>query len=325
MAKEVSMRIARIVAAVFLLLPTLVVSAADSPSPEPEQALASQTKTEEPRFEGYLFLDTEGRPLPIQTDAEIAAFLAKAEIVDRQLIPVGITNPLKLTLEADGIQANAGFNDADESRRKFTETINGRSYISLDWRDSYRYSIAAYRLDRLLGLDRVPPTVLRRVTRDPGAISIWLANTVTETERQRNQMVDPPDMKRWNQQRLLLQVFDNLVANRDSNLSNLLIDANWRLWFIDCSRCFGETKTLYYPLEHISQCERGMWEGLQSLDVAVVKERLAPFLSRAEIKALMARHEKIVRHFRRLIAERSEAAVIYDVNPPTDIAPWAEN
>lgn len=319
------MRFTKIVAALFLLVPAFVVSATESPSPNAEQAMALQTKTEEPRFEGYLFLDTEGRPLPIQTDAEIEAFLAEAEIVDQQMIPVGITNPLKLTLEADGIKANAGFSDADESRRKVTEVINGRSYFSFDWRDNYRYSIAAYRLDRLLGLDRVPPMVSRKVTRDPGAVSIWLANTVTETERQRKLKGDPPDTRRWNQQRLLLQVFDDLVANRDSNLSNLLIDPNWRLWFIDCSRCFGETKNLYYPLEHISQCERGMWEGLQSLTEAEVKEHLAPILSKAEIKALMIRHDKIVRHFQKLIVERSEAAVIYDVDPPSEKAPWAQD
>jgi hypothetical protein len=308
-----------------LLCLAFFVSVADSSSPDPEKAIASPTEIQEQRYEAYLFLDTGGRPLPFQTDDEIEEFLTKAEVVDQQQIPVGITNPSKLTLKADGVEAHAGFSDADIHRRKVTETINGRSHFSFDWNDSYRYSIAAYRLDRLLGLDRVPPTVQRQITRDPGAVSIWLADTVTESERQRNLSVEPPDMRRWNQQRLLLQVFDDLVANRDSNLSNLLIDTNWRLWFIDCSRCFGETKTLYYPLEKISQCERGMWEGLQNLNEADVKERLGPFLSKAEIKALMVRRDKIVRHFEKLIAERSEAAVIYDVTPPTFTAPWGDD
>lgn len=319
------MRIARIVFAVFLLWPTFVVSAADHSSPNPEQAVSLQTDIEEPRFEGYLFLDTEGRPLPMQSDAEIEAFLAEAEITKTSLVPTGITLPRQLTLKGDGFEAYAVFKDVDILRHKVTEIINGRNRFSLDWRDSYRYDIAAYELDRLLGLDRAPPVVPRNIKGDSGAVSIWLTKTVTEFDRSRQLKVEPPDQGRWNQQRLLMQVFDNLVANRDSNLGNVLIDANWRLWFIDCTRCFGETKILYYPLEEISQCERGMWEGLKSLTEADVRERLAPFLGRAEIKALMVRRDKMVRHFQNLIDERSEAAVLYDVDPPSAKAPWGDD
>ena len=40
--------------------------------------------------------------------------------------------------------------------------------------------------------------------------------------------IEPPEIARFNQQRTTLRVFDNLVANRDSNLGNTLIDGNWR-------------------------------------------------------------------------------------------------
>jgi hypothetical protein len=275
------------------------------------------------RFEGYLFLDTEGQPLPFQTDAEIEAFLAEAEIIETSSVPTGVTLPRKLTLRGDDFGACALFKDVDIFRHKVTEIINGRNRFSLDWHDSYRYDIAAYELDRLLGLDRVPPVVPRNINHNSGAISIWLAKTVNEFDRSRKLKVEPPDQGRWNQQRLLMQVFDNLVANRDSNLGNVLIDPNWRLWFIDCSRCFGITKSIYYPLKKITRCERGIWLGLKNLDETEVRKRLAPYLSLAEMDALLVRHEKMVKYFQELIDERGEAAVLYDVDPPSEKAPWA--
>jgi hypothetical protein len=288
-----------------------------------EQEAESLTNSGNPTFEGYLYLDSEGRPLSIQSDAEIESFLTEAEIIDERQIPTGITHPLKLTLKADGIETYAAFNDADIRRRNVTEEINGRSHFSFNWRDSYRYSIAAYRLDRLLGLYRVPPVVPRQTRGARGAISIWLAGTVTENQRELEFKADPPDLRRWNRQRLLLLIFDNLVANRDSKLSNLLIDANWRLWFIDCTRCFGKTEVLYYPLENVSHCERGMWVGLRGSSEREIREALAPYLSMAEMKALMARRGKIMWHFEKLIAEKGEAAVFYDVDPPSGTAPRA--
>jgi len=308
------MRISRIIAIFFVLWPTVTVLAADP---------SDQTTAQ--RFEGYVFLDTEGRPLPIQSDAEIEAFLAEAEIIETSSVPTGITLPRRLTLKGDGFEAYAVFKDVDISRHKVTEIINGRNRFSLDWRDSYRYDIAAYEMNRLLSLDRVPPVVPRNIKGDSGAVSIWLTNTVNEFDRSRKLMVEPPDQGRWNQQRLLMQVFDNLVANRDSNLGNVLIDANWRLWFIDCSRCFGVTRSLYYPLKKITRCERGIWLGLKNLDETEVRKRLGPFLFPAEMDALFVRHEKMVKYFQELIDERGEAVVLYDVDPPSVTAPWGDD
>jgi hypothetical protein len=311
-------------AAVLWLCLTLFGAAVGISATAPEQEAESLTNSEAPRLEGYLYLDTEGRPLPFQTDEEIESFLTAAEIIDETQIPTGITNPLKLTLKSDGIEAHAAFNHIDITRRDVTERINGRSHFSFNWRDSYRYSIAAYRLDRLLGLYRVPLVVSRQIKTAQGAISIWLEETVTENQREREFKADPPDLRRWNGQRLLLQIFDDLVANRDSNFSNLLIDANWRLWFIDCTRCFGNTTVLYYPLANIRQCERGMWEGLRNSSENEIREALTPYLSKAEMKALMGRRAKILRHFEKLIADQGEAAVLYDIEPPSETAPWAE-
>jgi hypothetical protein len=319
------MRKLGIVAALVLTWLTAPGLATEEPTAGAAQIAEPGAQHETSRFEGYLYLDIEGRPLPIQSDAEIEALLAEAAIVETQPVPTGITLPRRLVLKGDGFKAWAIFKDVDISRQKVTEIINGRNHFSLDWRDSYRYDIAAYQLDRLLGLDRVPPVVPRQIKGDSGAASIWLARTVNEFDRARKLKVDPPDPGRWNQQRLLMQIFDNLVANRDSNLGNVLIDPNWRLWFIDCSRCFGEAKTLYYPLKKITRCERRIWHGLKNLNEATTRERLSPYLTKAEINALFVRHEKMILHFQELIDEKGEAGVLYDVIPPTETAPWGDD
>lgn len=276
------------------------------------------------RFEGYLYLDIDGQPLPFQSDEEIEAFLAGAEVVETSLVGTGITVPRRVVLQSDGFSAHAIFKDIDDERHKVTERINGSSHFSLSWRDWHGYDVAAYVLDRLLRMDRVPPAVLRNVRGDSGTIRIWLEKTVTENERKNELRIEPPDLRRWNQQRSMMQVFDNLVANRDSNLGNLLFDSNWRAWFIDCTRCFGNTKTIYYPLEYIDHCERGIWNGLRDLDPVTVGEKLSPYLSKAEIKSLLTRRDIIVRHFQKLIDERGEKAVLFEVVPPNVLAPWGD-
>lgn len=281
--------------------------------------------TDVDRFEGYLYLDIEGNPLPIQSDEDIERFLAEAEIVESSALGIGITLPRKLVLQGDGFRAHAVFKDVDDRRHKVTERINGRNHFSLDWRDWHGYDVAAYVVDRLLGLDRTPPAVFRRVRGDSGTIRIWLEGTVTENERASELKVSPPDPGRWTQQRSMMQVFDDLVANRDSNLGNLLIDPNWRAWFIDCTRCFGNTKAIYFPLDKISYCERGMWQGLVNLDPSEAEKRLSPILGKKEIKAFLARRDMIVRHFQNLIDEHGEDKVLFDVNPAMAVAPWAGN
>jgi hypothetical protein len=306
-----------------VLLASAVVSTAADESPGANRAPAAEGLTgTDSRYEGLPFLDVAGKPLPIQTDTEIEAFLAEAPIVQTEAVPTGITLPRKLTLRGEGFEAHAVFKDVDVSRSKHTEIINGRNHFSFEWIDHYRYDVAAYEFDRILGLDRVPPTVSRTIRGDSGAISIWVSQTVSEFERERNLKIEPPNPTRWNQQRMLMQVFDNLVANRDRNLGNILIDTNWRIWFIDCTRCFGTKKTLYYPLEDITHCERGIWQALNAMDDAETRARLAPYLNKSELKALFARRDAVVRHFQKLIREGGEAAVLYDIEPPSETAPW---
>ena len=315
------MRISQYLGALVLLWPA-VISWADEPPAEPEPAAATQPDRTSQRFEGYLFLDVEGKPLPIQSDEEIERFLAEAEIVEISLVGSGITIPRKVVLQGDGFRAHAIFKDVNVERHKVTERINRRNRFSLDWFDSHRFDNASYKLDRILGLNRIPPGVPRKVGGENGTITIWLEKTINDEKRSRRLKIEPPDYRRWHQQYLLMRIFDNLVANRDSNLGNLLIDPNWRLWFVDCTRCYGKTKALYYPIKEFEHCERGFWEGLKNLNAETAQEELSPYLDKGEIKSLLARRDAIIQHFQKLIDEKGAERVLYVIPPPNETAPW---
>lgn len=175
-------------------------------------------------------------------------------------------------------------------------------------------------MDRLLGLDRAPPIVLRTVKGTQGSLQIWLEGTITENRR-REEAIKPPEIARFNQQRSTLTLFDNLVANRDSNLGNTLIDGRWRLWFIDCSRCFGTSADLLYP-DAITHCDRQVWNALKKLDRSSADAALSPYLSRLEIEVLFKRRDKLVELIQGRIDEWGDALVLFDQRPPTESAPW---
>jgi hypothetical protein len=152
-----------LIAAALLAWPTTAARAADDPSPEPNPAVVTSSSLSTERFEGYQYMDVDGKPLPFQSDEEIVKFIATAEVVDSSLIGTGITIPRKLVLRGEGFRAHAIFKDVDVERHKVRERVNGRTHFSLDWFDSHRFDSAAYTLDRLLGMDRMPPSAIRSV------------------------------------------------------------------------------------------------------------------------------------------------------------------
>ena len=194
------------IASFALMLSSSIAASQDAASQVSQEVVSAQSADASARFEGFVYLDTDGRPLPFQDDGEIESFLADAEVARAEFVPTGITGPRKLTLEGEDFEVFAIFKDVDVTKSKFNQIVNGRKYFFFEWKDHYRYEIAGYELDRMLGLDRVPPSVERTFEGSPGVISIWVSNSVNEFERTRDLKVEPPDTRRWNQQRLLMQL-----------------------------------------------------------------------------------------------------------------------
>ncbi len=253
-----------------------------------------------------VFLGPDGIPLPFQSDEEVLEFLRTAKVIQMRDIGRGVTRPRWALLEKDGIRLYAKFSDFEQEKDVAKFADGGREMF---FRDSCLFEVAAYELGRLLGLDNLPPAVVRRVHGTTGSMQIRIEKTMDEKERMRIKL-RPPDPLRWNRQRQVMRVFDNLIYNTDRTLENFLIDAEWKIWLIDHSRAFRRHNELRNPDDVVS-CERGLYQKLQELDPEEVKRRLRHVLRSYEIEGLLKRREKLVAHIRQLIAEKGEDKVLF--------------
>jgi len=264
----------------------------------------------------FRWTDPDGKPLPFHSEEELIVFLRTAEVKSETRLSGGVTFPTKILLEKDGIRADAIFRDVNEESS--TPTF-GAGRDSLLFRDSYIYEPAAYKLSRMLGLDNVPPATLRKLKNKSGSVQIWVENAMTD-KSMKKQNLQPPDLKRWNKQLQMTNIFDALIYNTDRNSGNLIITPDWKLWLIDHTRAFRRNPGLQRP-DSINQCERGMYQKMKELDEAAARAQLKEDLSDYELDALFKRRALIVQRLDKLIAERGEDKVlyVYSEEPPAPL------
>lgn len=253
----------------------------------------------------------DGEPLPFTSFAEAEEFLRGAEIVEIEDVGAGVTRPRRLLLERDGVVTRAIYHDVD-IEREAVRLSGGR--FRMHFRDWYGYQGAAYEVAKLLGLDVVPPTVLRRVRGEPGSVQLWIEDVITEAGRAAERLHPRPALDFVHQMQRMY-IFDYLVANDDRNAGNILLDPEtWRVWLVDHTRTFQRFAPLDDQLARIGTCPQDLYETLRSWqeeDVRQkIRQRLDPFLEGRDIDALLERAGHIVEHVDRLVDAHGEGAVL---------------
>jgi hypothetical protein len=244
---------------------------------------------------------------PTLTKEQIREFLLTAKIIGAKSATKGITHTYRLTLTDGKLTHDAHFQPV-EVHKTNVQMASGHSEINFV--DSYKYNIAAYTLAEMLGVDdMLPMYVERKYKGDSGSLSWWLPVKMDEAERLK-QKVAVPDPDAWNNQMYRIRVFDQLVYDDDPNLTNLLIGADWKIWRVDFTRGFRLHKDLRDPKDLV-RCDRRLLEKLKTLDGNELAAKTKHYLSNDEVKAVMARRDKIVARFQQLISEQGEAAVLY--------------
>lgn len=220
------------------------------------------------------------------TDAETEAFLREADIVDIKLLGEGITKPKKVTLSKAGTTVHAVF--------KYFESGNERQASAREPLDRYEHEVAAYKLDRLLGLNLVPVSVKRQIDGQSGVLQLWIPNLINYRAMQDENVVYDGFCD-YNRQRQMLDVFDYLIYNEDRNQSNITFTSDdWQLWAIDHTRTFSsETKRpkmLRKADLSLTPEFRQRLEQLQEPDL----EFLSEWLEGRQVRALQRRIERLL-------------------------------
>lgn len=150
------------------------------------------------------------RPADLMTDDELEILLANSPIRENTGQKDG-TRLLKLEYQGKLIPA------------RFTPAVNKRK------NRIFIPEVAAYRLDRMLGIDLVPAVVMRTVDGDPGAISLVQDKLISEQERSEKQL----GVGAWcplQDQFNLMYDFDILVHNEGRTPEEIrYTSGNWQL------------------------------------------------------------------------------------------------
>jgi hypothetical protein len=221
--------------------------------------------------------------------ADYENFLRTGTIDRAEAIPLGVTKPHRLYFAAGGLARSAAW-------KPLRPSYQG------GWFESYKSEIAAYELDKLLGLGMVPPTVERKYGGETGAIVLWL-----EGVKSWEQALALPKPDSWTRQLVRMKLFDDLIGNPDDNKGNLLVDGAWNLYLIDHSRSFMEDKNMLpQKLDHV---ETALWDKMMGLDEPALKIALGAWLNDKQIKAMLARRDRMKAMVDDLVKKNGKRAV----------------
>ena len=249
-----------------------------------------------------------GADEPNFTEEQKIDFLQHAKVIAGKPEKKGKSSASHLTLSDGKVTYDASFEPVDEKKLEGPAPGGG---IELNFRDWWGYDIPGYRIAKLLGLDdMVPVYTERKWNGAAGAISWRIPNVQFDEADRYQQNIHPPDVEAFNKQMYKIRVLTQLFYDMDPNLTNVLIDKDWKLWRIDFTRAFRLQHDLKDPKDLV-QCDRQVLAKLRQLSYEQVFEATKPYLTKNEVKALIARRDKMVTYFDSLVAQKGEGQVLY--------------
>lgn len=189
------------------------------------------------------------------------------------------------TLEDGRIEVRVTLND-DSVAALFIPNPRGRELVP---------DLAAYRLDRFLGLDMVPVTVAREYDGSRGVLQFLPEATMTEASRREAGLGGSawcPLPAQWN----TMYVFDALIHNPGRAQNRMLYSQdNWQLMLIGHDVSFETSRLRPGYLRDVQLDIGRRWqERLTALNGDVVDELFEDTLDRRRRRALSARRDRLL-------------------------------
>jgi hypothetical protein len=196
---------------------------------------------------------------------------------------------------------------------RFTDDPRPQHYPA----DSYKYTIAAYELDKLLDLNMVPPTVERQDSGKKASLQLGIESPFLDERLRQLKKIEPPDPETFYNTLEDLHVFENLVfcsalCEYGGNLDDILIEheKGWKVWRVDLTQAFAPYPELI-PDREITRCSKKLYQNLLGLEDKTIKSKVKKYLNKDEINAVLERKRLIIEKIETLIKEKGEEKVLF--------------
>lgn len=219
--------------------------------------------------------------------------LSRGEVVAVKQLENSSTKPRRFTLRLGDQEVKAVFKTIDIED---TENLRLHNRFEFNFTDKFIYDVAAYRLDRFLGLGMVPVTVPREYNGEKGSLQAWVEGA-TSLQILMRDGGESPDPEQFLREKTEMDLFDGLIHNIDRGAYNILVsNSDGHLFLIDHSRAFRLDRRLPEMVEDWKVPVRAsLIAKLQELDAAKLQALVGDFLTAKQIEAILKRRDIVLK------------------------------
>ncbi|MFW6132186.1 MAG: hypothetical protein ACOC5F_06290 [Candidatus Aminicenantaceae bacterium] len=223
-------------------------------------------------------------------------YLKTANIVSVEKADIGRTEPWIIHMDNGTLKRRAIFKHLNSPRPTIIP-------------DSYMYEIAAYKLNKLLGIKMVPPLVERPIRGVHGSLQLMLENVIS-LEVMKRKKIKPPVPDQFSKNMESIELFEHLTYSKREDEDILINKDTWKIWRVDFSESFAP-ETRLFPEFNLKHCPKTLYNNLKTLNRKKIQAELNPYLNKQEIDALLKRKDLILEYIETLIEKQGKSALLF--------------